>query len=144
VVDPYCLNSKNATWEKTISVKEWTDGLVKNGYSGNYTDPSVFNFAQSNRLPVYSTGSFSLPLQVIRTGLGLRSSFFSVLAEGDSLLFKGRGYGHGVGLCQEGAMEMALKGFDFREIISFYYTGVKIISFENARITENEEKILIN
>jgi stage II sporulation protein D len=144
VVDPYCLNSRNATWEKTISVKEWTGWLVKNGYSGNYTDPSVFNFAQSNRLPVYSAGSFSLPLQVIRTGLGLRSSFFSVLAEGDSLLLKGRGYGHGVGLCQEGAMEMALKGFDFREIISFYYTGVNIISIENARITENEEKILAN
>ena len=144
VVDPYCLNSRNAAWEKSISAKEWTGWLVKNGYSGNYTDPSIFNFAQSSRLPSYIAGSLSIPLQVIRTGFGLRSSFFSVTAEGDSLLLKGRGYGHGVGLCQEGAMEMAVKGFDFRDIIRFYYSDVHIISIENARIGENEDKVLVN
>lgn len=35
----------------------------------------------------------------------------------------GRGWGHGVGLCQIGAARMALEGYDFKEILSFYYPG---------------------
>jgi len=48
--------------------------------------------------------------------------------EGD-LLLKGRGYGHRVGLCQEGAMKMSEKGYNFREIIQFYYSGVMIVNY---------------
>jgi stage II sporulation protein D len=38
----------------------------------------------------------------------------------------GRGFGHGVGLCQEGAMNMANKGFKYDEIMLFYYTDVHL------------------
>jgi len=48
-------------------------------------------------------------------------------------LLEGRGYGHGVGLCQEGAMVMALSGKSFREIIGFYYPGVMIIDVSDAK-----------
>jgi stage II sporulation protein D len=80
-----------------------------------------------------------LPLRLIRTGLGLRSSFFSVSVEGDTLRLSGRGYGHGVGLCQEGAMAMSVKGFTFNEIISFYYPGVNIIGIKDAKKSEDEK-----
>jgi stage II sporulation protein D len=66
--------------------------------------------------------------------MNLRSAFFSVYAVGDSIILKGRGYGHGVGLCQEGAMMMAAKGFDYRAIINFYYSGVTISDIKNAVI----------
>ncbi len=65
-------------------------------------------------------------LRTIRTDLNLRSAFFSVVPEGDTIKLKGRGYGHGVGLCQEGAMAMAAKGSDYKQIIDFYYVGVII------------------
>jgi stage II sporulation protein D len=68
----------------------------------------------------------------VRSDLNLRSTFFSLTVEGDSVILKGRGYGHGVGLCQEGAMVMAAKGFDFKKIINFYYTGVIITDIKNA------------
>ena len=68
----------------------------------------------------------------MRLDLNLRSTFFSVFASGDSMILKGRGYGHGVGLCQEGAMVMASKGFSYREIINFYYSGVIISDIKNA------------
>lgn len=73
----------------------------------------------------------------IRSGtiLGLRSTFFSLKVEGDSVYFDGKGYGHGAGLCQEGAMVMAEKGFDFRQIINFYYEGV-IVSDINNEVKE--------
>jgi len=132
VIDPYCQNSRNALWERKLSLKEWTDFLKKNGYAGIQSDPSVFNFNQTSRVPDYVAGLFSIPLRTIRTGLNLRSSYFSVSVEGDSLLLKGRGYGHGVGLCQEGAMAMAMKGFTYQQIINFYYFGVLIIDINNA------------
>jgi stage II sporulation protein D len=95
-------------------------------------DPSVFNFVQKSRLVDYKTGSFSMPLRSLRSDLNLRSTFFSVYAIGDSIVLKGRGYGHGVGLCQEGAMEMAAKGFNYKQIIDFYYFGVLISDIKNA------------
>ena len=41
-------------------------------------------------------------------------------------LFTGRGWGHGVGLCQVGSFGMAVRGHDYREILEHYYTGVQI------------------
>jgi stage II sporulation protein D len=132
VVDPYCLFSKNATWQKSFGVNEWTNYFRKLGYKEKVEDPSVFNFVQESRLVDYKTGSFKIPLRTIRSDLNLRSTFFSVRAIGDSIVLKGRGYGHGVGLCQEGAMMMAYKGHSYREIINFYYTGVIISDVKNA------------
>jgi stage II sporulation protein D len=46
---------------------------------------------------------------------------------------QGRGFGHGVGLCQEGAMEMALRGISHKEILNFYYTEVALIDIASLR-----------
>ena len=132
VVDPYCLFSRNARWEKRMKLNDWLEYIKKSGYKGNTDDPSVFSFMQKSRLLNYKTGSFTLPLRTIREDMNLRSTFFSVFAEGDSIIIKGRGYGHGVGLCQEGAMGMATEGFNYRQIIDFYYFGVIISDIKNA------------
>lgn len=132
VTDPFCLTSRNATWEKRMSLKEWLEFLSKSGYTGKTDDPSVFSFIQKSRLADYKTGSFTVPLRTMRTELNLRSAFFSVVAEGDTIVLKGKGYGHGVGLCQEGAMVMAAKGFNYQQIIDFYYFGVLISDIKNA------------
>jgi stage II sporulation protein D len=132
VVDPYCHASRNAIWRKSFPVNEWVSYIRKSGYNGKMDDPSVFNFVQKSRLVDYKTGSFSMPLRSLRSDLNLRSTFFSVYAIGDSIVLKGRGYGHGVGLCQEGAMEMAAKGFNYKQNIDFYYFGVLISDIKNA------------
>lgn len=41
-------------------------------------------------------------------------------------VFTGKGWGHGVGLCQVGAYGMALAGADYQDILRHYYTGVAI------------------
>lgn len=133
VQDPYCTSSRNASWTRKISVEEWTGALRTNGYEGPAGNPSVFTFNQTSRLMYYTSGPFSLPLNSLRTTLGLRSSWFSVTVDGDSLLLNGRGYGHGVGLCQEGAMVMVQKGFGYTDIIKFYYPGVIILNVEYAK-----------
>jgi stage II sporulation protein D len=129
VIDPYCQSSRNARWSTSISFNEWTGYLKKSGYAGSGVNASLLNFSQITRSGDYIAGSFSLPLRQIRNDLNLRSTFFSVSVDGDSVIFKGRGYGHGVGLCQEGAMAMAAKGFSYKQIIGFYYTGVRISDF---------------
>lgn len=134
VKDPYCLYSRNATWQKSISTAGWTGYLKEMGYTGDMNNKELFQFSQKGRTTDYRAGSFTLPLLRIRSDLKLRSAYFSVTAEGDSVVLKGRGYGHGVGLCQEGAMVMASKGFDYKQIIGFYYAGVIITDIKNAKV----------
>lgn len=57
----------------------------------------------------------------------LYSSAFEIEDCGDKLKLHGRGWGHGVGLCQIGAANMAANGASYEEILSFYYPGSKII-----------------
>ncbi len=56
----------------------------------------------------------------------LKSSAFEVSVEGDDFVFRGRGWGHGVGLCQIGAAVMASEGYDYRQILAHYYVGAEI------------------
>jgi stage II sporulation protein D len=131
VIDPHCLTSRNALWERSIGVGEWVGFLKKHGFSDNSGDPAQLGFSQKSRLTAYKAGTFTMSLRTIRTDLNLRSTFFSVVPEGDTIKLNGRGYGHGVGLCQEGAMAMAVKGFDYKQIIDFYYFGVIISDIAN-------------
>ena len=58
----------------------------------------------------------------------LFSSAFEIEEVEDGYLLKGRGWGHGVGLCQIGALSMALEKYDHSQILSHYYSNTKIIS----------------
>ncbi len=57
---------------------------------------------------------------------GLRSSLFVVKVEGGAATFRGGGFGHGVGLCQTGAIGMAEAGKNYRDILRHYYQGSAI------------------
>jgi stage II sporulation protein D len=141
VIDPWCHSSRNATWTKSISFTTWTDYISKAGFRGNIADRSQFNFSTLTRQNDYRAGTFTYPIRQIRTDLNLRSAFFSLKVAGDSVIFNGRGYGHGVGLCQEGAMVMASKGYTYSQIIDFYYSGVIITDIKNAVDNNNLEKV---
>ena len=68
----------------------------------------------------------------VKNGLGLRDSLFVVEREYDAdhqvklFRFVGRGWGHGVGMCQMGAYGLALEGYSFEQILRHYYTGITI------------------
>ena len=49
-----------------------------------------------------------------------------VKGEIEAVVFAGKGWGHGVGLCQVGAYGMALRGADYKAILTHYYTGTRI------------------
>ncbi len=56
----------------------------------------------------------------------LPSAFFTIKKNGANYLIEGGGYGHGIGMSQNGANEMAKQGKDYKEILSTFYTGVTI------------------
>lgn len=56
----------------------------------------------------------------------IRSFEQSYPISGDELIIEGSGYGHGVGMSQYGAKKMAEFGYDFEEILKYYYTGVDV------------------
>lgn len=66
----------------------------------------------------------------------IRSTFFEVRSSTDAIVFSGRGSGHGVGLCQAGAEEMAREGRNYHEILSFYYPGTQVTAGEAAQASK--------
>lgn len=56
----------------------------------------------------------------------LKSSAFDVLRDGSDFVLRGKGWGHGVGLCQIGAAVMASEGFNYRQILAHYYEGAEV------------------
>ncbi len=58
--------------------------------------------------------------------LGLKSNYFIMKLVDDAVKIKTKGYGHGVGMSQYGAQAMALKGFEYKEILAYYYQGTSL------------------
>ncbi len=68
-------------------------------------------------------------LSVDPSGRKIKSAIFQIVDLGDKWAFlSGRGFGHGVGMCQSGAQGLAREGLTAKEILNFYYRGSKIIS----------------
>lgn len=79
-----------------------------------------------------SRGSAILNGYKVRNALGLKDTLFTIQRSYDpagsieSFTFNGRGWGHGVGLCQVGAYGMARAGSTYQEILKTYYQGVEL------------------
>ena len=75
-------------------------------------------------------GDRLFPGTKVRSLLSLRSTAFSVTAEGDNAVFTTRGYGHRVGMSQYGADAMAAGGADYAQILAHYYPGTELMLLE--------------
>lgn len=67
-----------------------------------------------------------LEIRRILSETHLKSSAFEVEHRENAILLHGRGWGHGVGLCQIGAAVMASEGYTYKEILEHYYPGTEI------------------
>lgn len=127
IQDTFCTKTKQAKWQKTIPLKKWTDFLIQK-YNFPIWDSASMqllkNFNQPNRLTFYLDPMYSIPLNELREEFKLKSTFFSAEIIGEDILLKGRGFGHGVGLCQEGAINMAKLGYKYEEILNYYFNGM--------------------
>jgi stage II sporulation protein D len=128
--DTFCIRTKQANWEKKIPVNEWKAFMV-NKYDfpvwDSLSNYQLYNFQQSERHAFFIHPFYGIPLRDLREAFQLKSTFFSCSLDGEFVVLKGRGFGHGVGLCQEGAMNMSKKGFDYQQILLFYYPKMRLM-----------------
>ncbi len=131
VVDPYCKNGRNRTWKKTIPLHDWKSYLLTNGFSSsNVSHPGNMICKIDRRKDYYQIGASKISYRKIRTDWFLKSSFFSVnIDRNNDIVLQGHGYGHGIGMCQEGGMNMGRLGFNYHQILNFYFRGINIVSY---------------
>ena len=153
VADPYCNCSDKAVLEQVLNdydletqdFFEWEQRYGREELSKLVRERTGIDFGTIESLEPLERGpsgrikylriNGSLRSEVIGKELAIRralstshlkSSVFDVVADGDTFVLKGRGWGHGVGLCQIGAAVMATKGFTYREILKHYYGAAEI------------------
>lgn len=80
----------------------------------------------SNRVKELQIGGQTISGKEVREKLQLRSNDFTVKQKGDHYIFTTKGYGHGVGMSQYGANEMAKQGKSYQEILTHYYQDIAI------------------
>lgn len=89
---------------------------------------SVDSRTEAGQVAVMRIGEGAISGRQARKAFGLRAQSFELRFEEGSVIFDVRGYGHGVGMSQNGADAMARAGSGFYDILTHYYTGVKIES----------------
>ena len=103
-------------------IKDFVKDYDKNNYSID-----ILDYTESGRVNNLKIGDVVIKATDLRKALGLRSTNFKVRKdENDNVQFNTIGYGHGVGMSQEGANQMASEGATYEEIIKHYYTGVEV------------------
>lgn len=144
--DPYCSTCPRDHWEYQISREDLDSILSRHGMSRVRGDIEVTERDDSGRVSKISLGKKSIiDGATFRQWVGnekIKSTLFEVSPQGDTVLFSGRGSGHGVGLCQWGAKGMADQGRDYREILEFYYPGSELITLGKAREIPHPIEIL--
>lgn len=125
---PYLISV--TTPEKTEPVSTTIDKTSFENYAYSLGADRFHNINvnknDSGRCDVVSVGGVRIPASKIRSHFGLKSCYFDVSMNADNIVFTAYGYGHGVGMSQEGANTMAKEGSTYKEILCHYYTGVKI------------------
>ena len=131
VRDPYCRRSRGAAWKKTLPLTDWLRFLHSKGVDTRHIPMRGYIYRSETREGMYELpGGIAVPFRDLREYFNLKSAWFDVAVEGGSVHLSGRGYGHGIGLCQEGAIRMAEEGKKAQEIINFYFKGTRIVSYQ--------------
>jgi stage II sporulation protein D len=138
--DPYCATASPLKWESSISVADLDAALRAEGLSSpaGWTAIEIISRSESGRAQrlrikggtspdtLISASSFRFAVDRALGWNKIRSDLYDLRNDGDHILFSGRGSGHGVGLCQAGAEEMARQGKDYKQILNFYFPGTHL------------------
>jgi stage II sporulation protein D len=151
VADSYCVRNTQV-WKSEIPREDLARALWESGIRlPAFTTVSITERTPTGRAAMLRVGPEQVSASSLRFAVGramgwqvLKSDWYEVQSQGDRFVFSGKGVGHGVGLCQTGAAEMAAEGKSYREILAFYYAsapigksaqGIPWITTQNAGFT---------
>jgi stage II sporulation protein D len=139
VPDDYCAAMPHSHWTDVIPRAQLLAALrsdPRTDVGGRLDDVSISRRDKTDRAELITlTGEKRMVVRgwdfklIVGRALGwqrLKSSRFSVQRNGSDFVFHGSGFGHGLGLCQEGAHVMAQRGVDYRRILAKYFPGTTI------------------
>jgi len=140
VVCPFSAGSPHFYWNLDVKLADLSELLRRNDAGvGAVTAIQVSERTRSLRATVVTVtgtrGSVRLRGNDFRRIVGyevLKSTLFAVAVDGQTARFAGRGYGHGVGMCQWGSKGMADQGYTARQILEYYYPGAGFGSLRPA------------
>ncbi len=132
-VETKCDLSPYSEWERSIDIKEiekaFNIPLIK--------DISIASYTSTNRVKeiniITDSNILRIPATEFRKTIGwsrLPSTNFFLSRDANTFFFVGKGYGHGVGMCQWCALKMAREGKNYKEILSYFYPGTIIKLYE--------------
>lgn len=139
VSDEYCASEAHHSWTDVISHLNLLNALKsdpRTNAGARLLDVRVFRRDESGRAELISIkGDRQLTVKgwdfkiIVGRALGwslLKSSRFEIGRSGSDFVFRGSGFGHGLGLCQEGAHVMAARGASYRQILTKYFPATRI------------------
>lgn len=135
VIDPDDI--PRTCWEKTYSISEMQNELVKAGIqeAKELQKLSVSRVSDSGRVAsvdiISGDATKTISSEKLRSVLGadaIKSTLFTIECSTDTITFKGKGWGHGIGLCQTGAKYLATAphNYTFEQILTHYFPGTSI------------------
>ncbi len=144
---PWCRESSYSKWERSFESDELTKLFVQNAKESkakvspfkNVKDIVIKDQLKSGRILTLAVTTdietFEVRGDKVRwlfrkDGTILPSSFFTVKKDGTKWILEGKGFGHGVGMCQMGVRARAQAGQSYIEILSHYYPGITLERFE--------------
>ena len=135
--DPFSESGKYGDWQLRITPAECEKLLLEAGYDIGSPEQVVVirqdRAGRASRIAILGTKGDALfratDFRLLIGASRLRSTMFDVERGPGGFTFRGKGFGHGVGLSQQGACNMAKQNYSFEQILAFYYTGVKLERF---------------
>ena len=139
VRDEYCASEAHHSWTDVISQVQLLKALQtdpRTNVGERLVDVSVLRTDASGRAELISIeGNRRITIKgwdfkiIVGRALGwnlLKSSRFEISRSGSNFVFRGSGFGHGLGLCQEGAHVMAARGASYRQILAKYFPSTHV------------------
>jgi len=134
----FCKESPHFFWKRNVRLKDIQDQLNAQGYSlGLIKEITVVERNKSQRIKELKIATRDGKEVVIsgkdfRNIVGpnlIKSNNYVIEMKGYYVDFLGKGWGHGIGLCQWGANFMARQNYSFDQILEYYYPGVEILPY---------------
>lgn len=129
---PY-LRSVSSAWDEKSPV--FTDTVTMNikDFYNNLNIPyeeklkiEILEKTSTGRIRKLKINGQEINGRDVQTKLKLRSNYFEIIKKDNNIIINTKGYGHGVGMSQFGANEMAKEGSDYKKILKHYYEGTEI------------------
>ncbi|HWE85305.1 MAG TPA: SpoIID/LytB domain-containing protein [Terracidiphilus sp.] len=139
--DPYCVRSGSSQWASQLSRADIASALAARGLApSGWQHLAIARRDPSGRVLTLHLDAHEIPAEDFRLAIGavlgwnqIPSTWFEVTEQAGTFYFHGRGWGHGVGLCQKGATVMASQHRSAAEILAQYFPGAQPVDDASGR-----------